>query len=74
MTEKFPFADDLRTACFTCFHVLEEDKPILYVSHDEDGYWQFLCGKEHHQEEARIVSLVTILSIDESVGNLANLD
>ena len=24
MMEKFPFADDLRTACFTCCHVLEE--------------------------------------------------
>ncbi len=74
MMKKFPFADDPRTACFTCCHVLEENKPILYVSHDEDGYWQFLCGKEHSQEEARIVSLATILSIDESVANLANLD
>lgn len=45
MMEKFPFADDLRTACFTCFHVLEEDKPILYFSHDEDGYWQFYVEK-----------------------------
>lgn len=41
---KFPFSDAPNTACFTCRHVLEENRPIRYVSHDEDGYWQFLCG------------------------------
>ena len=40
---KFPFSDAPNTACFTCRHVLEENRPIRYVSHDEDGYWQFLC-------------------------------
>ena len=34
--KKFPFSDAPNTACFTCCHVLEENKPILYVSHDED--------------------------------------
>ena len=34
---KFPFSDAPNTACFTCCHVLGENKPILYVSHDEDG-------------------------------------
>ena len=42
--KKFPFSDAPNTACFTCCHVLEENKPILYVSYDEDGYWQFLCS------------------------------
>ena len=36
--KKFPFSDAPNTACFTCCHVLEENKPILYVSYDEDGY------------------------------------
>ena len=71
---KFPFADAPNTACFTCCHVLEEHKPILYVSHDEDGYWQFLCGKSHKEEDARVVSLAFILSIDETMSDLAGLD
>ena len=62
------------TACFTCCHVLEENKPILYVSYDEDGYWQFLCGGNHKEEDARVVSLVSILNIDETMGDLAELD
>ena len=65
----FPFSDAPNTACFTCCHVLDENKPILYVSHDEDGYWQFLCG-----ENARVVSLASILSIDETMSDLSELD
>jgi hypothetical protein len=70
----FPFSDSPDTACFTCCHVLDEHKPILYVSHDEDGYWQFLCGGIHKEEDAKIVSLATILEIDDSVIALAGLD
>lgn len=69
----FPFADAPNTACFTCCHILDEHKPILYVSHDEDGYWQFLCGENHKEEDARIISLKAILEIDESMGDLAEL-
>lgn len=71
---EFPFADKPNTACFTCCHVLNREKPILYVSHDEDGYWQFLCGGRHSEEEARVVSLASVLDIDESVSALAQLD
>ncbi|MBQ6797474.1 MAG: hypothetical protein IJP10_05600 [Clostridia bacterium] len=70
---EFPFADAPNTACFTCRHILEENKPILYVSHDEDGFWQFLCGESHTEEDARIVSLASILSIDETMSDLADL-
>ena len=70
----FLFADAPDTACFTCCHVLDKNKPILYVSHDEDGYWQFLCGKNHNDEDARIISLAEILNIDETMNDLAELD
>lgn len=71
---KFPFSDAPNTACFTCRHVLEENRPIRYVSHDEDGYWQFLCGGNHTEEDARVVSLLSVWEMDESVGELAGLD
>ena len=70
----FPFADAPNTACFTCRHILDEHKPILYVSHDEDGYWQFLCGGVYKQEDAKIVSLADILRIDSSMSDLAEMD
>ena len=71
--KKFPFSDTPYTLCFTCCHVLDNDKPILYVSHDEDGYWQFLCGQKHSQEDARVVSLSEIISFDKTLLKLADL-
>ncbi len=70
----FPFEDSPNTACFTCRHVLNNGKPILYISHDEDGYWQFLCGGQHIVSDARIVSLAEILEIDATITDLAQLD
>ena len=72
--KKFPFADDPDTMCFTCCHVLNDKKPIRYISHDTDGVWQFLCGKNHTEDEARIVSLSEMLEIDRSVAKLAHLN
>ncbi len=74
MKNNFPFSDSPDTTCFTCCHVLDEHKPILYVSHDEDGYWQFLCGGVHKEDDARIVSLAHILNIDDSITDLTDLD
>ena len=60
----FPFNDDPRTACIVCNHVLNKEEPITYITHDEDGMWQFLCGKEHTTDDARIVSLEEVYALD----------
>lgn len=71
---EFPFNDAPNTAAITCSHVAEGHKPILYVSHDEeDGMWQFLCGKQHEESEARIVSLYSIFMLDHSIAELAGM-
>ncbi len=71
----FQFDSPKNEACFTCRHVLEEGKPILYVSHDEDdGAWQFLCGDESHEDaDARIVALFQIVKMDPSVNALCEM-
>lgn len=62
------------TACFTCIHVGKEGADILYVSHDSDGDWQFLCGADsHEQEETMVVGIVTVVGIDASVNELHNM-
>ena len=70
----FPFRDKPNTAVFTCVHVLNRERPILHVTHDEDGDWQFLCGAAHDADEARVVALDEAYELDPSVGKLANLD
>ena len=73
--KKFPFKDKTNTASITCVHILDEKKPILYVSHDaDDGCWQFLCGKEHNSEDSRVVSLQQIYEFDKSIKEIANLE
>ena len=68
----YKFKEPETTACFTCDHILNKQRPILYVSHDdEDGGWQFLCGHEEHSEEnAKVISLKQATEIDESINYL----
>lgn len=70
----FPFADSPNTAVFTCCHVMNRERPILYVAHDEDGDWQFLCGTEHSDEEARLVALMEIVKLDPGIISLAQME
>ena len=71
---KYPFAESPNTACITCCHIMDGTDCIRFVSHDdEDGKWQFLCGREHETEDARLVSLESIFEIDNSVGELADM-
>ncbi|MBR2327193.1 MAG: hypothetical protein IKA51_01080 [Clostridia bacterium] len=53
--------------------MIEENKPILYVKHDDEGDWQFLCGGKHTTENARIIALQEIINIDPSVSKVSNL-
>ena len=70
---KFPFPDAPNTMCFTCCHILNDNEPIAYIARDEDGCWQFLCGRNHTEDEAKIVSLAEMLEIDKSVVKFADL-
>lgn len=68
----YKFKEPKNTACFVCNHVLEKNRPILFVSHDsEDGSWQFLCGENDHSEEnIRIISMEEATKLDSTVNEL----
>ena len=70
---KFPFDDDPHTACIVCNHVLKKEGAITYITHDEDGMWQFLCDKEHSMDDARIVSLEEVYALDPSIGEVTDM-
>lgn len=68
---EFRFTDAPDTACFVCNHVLDKERPILYVTHDADADWQFLCGQDDHTEaSARIISLKQVTERDPTVNDL----
>ncbi|SIO07496.1 DUF4262 domain-containing protein [Chitinophaga niabensis] len=68
----FKFYEERNVATFTTKQVLEGD-PILYVSHNIDGDWQFHGSAEADLEDARIVCLEAITRLDPSVNQIYHL-
>lgn len=74
VTVEFPFNEPENTAVFTCNHIIENNAPVLYVSHDkEDGMWQFLCGEAHTIKDGRMISLKEIYDIDNTISKIADM-
>lgn len=61
-------------AVYICRHIIEDNEPILYIKHDNDGDFQFLCGKDHTDEVPMIVSLGEALEIDPTVREVLDLE
>lgn len=72
---KKQFKDAPNTAVFTTKFVLKEKKIITYVTHNEDGSWQFFSNDrfENFEEVAAVVSLSQIIKIDETLVEVADL-
>ena len=68
----WPFHEGKNRSAITTRYVLE-GRPILLVSHDDDGDWQFVCGTTDLTEDGRVVSLKEILRLDGSTAELADL-
>ncbi len=69
----WPFHEGKNRAAFTTSRVLEDSHPILLVSHDAEGDWQFLCGTTNRPADGKIVCLSTIVDLHPSVVELADL-
>jgi hypothetical protein len=73
---EFRFSQPENLAVFVCENVLRRGKPILHVSHDQEGDWQFLCGGTHDEDDddpAAIVCLSHVVALDASLNELADL-
>lgn len=69
----WPFHEGKNRAVFTTRPVLEDKLPILLVSHDSEGDWQFLCGTTNHTKDAKIVSLGCIFERDPTLAAVADM-
>lgn len=68
---EFKFRDAENKAVFTCNHIVDDKSPILYVEHDSEGDWQFLCGQNDHTDEnAKIISLKQAVELDNTLNDL----
>jgi hypothetical protein len=74
MSNEWPFAEKRNVAVITVRQIIRNRQPILRVSHDnEDGCWQFLEWEEPTEKDALVVALETIVALDSSVKELADL-
>ncbi len=69
----WPFQEGKNRAVFTTKPVIHAGHPILLVSHDADGDWQFLCGTTSRPDDGMVVSLGGMLERDPSIAKLADL-
>jgi uncharacterized protein DUF4262 len=70
---EWPFPDPESVETFTTVRVVDENYPILYVTHDEDGAWQILCGTTNDPQDIRSVCLGCMYEKDRSIRELADL-
>ena len=68
----WPFHEGKNCPCFTTRRVIE-GSPVLLVSHDEEGDWQFLCGTTNDPANGALVSLGSILARDSTLSEVADL-
>jgi len=72
--KEWKFDDVENTAVFTTRQVINENMPILFVFHDEDdGAWQFHHDNTPSIEDAMIVSLYNMVSLDNTLNQLFDL-
>lgn len=70
----FGFCDAADRGIITCQRVAD-GAPVLHVSHDEDGDWQFLCGGDHSDggDEAVLSCLRCLVARDATLKELGEL-
>lgn len=74
--EDFRFDEERNLGVYTCSKVWDDRQPILLVSHESNGDWQFLCGSVHEEgsdDEMRLVCLEHVVERDPSVNQVADL-
>jgi hypothetical protein len=68
----FKFLEDKNLGVFTTKQFIEESKPIVRVTHDEDGDWQFLTD-EASLTEPRLVHLSFMTNKDKTLNDVFQL-
>lgn len=65
---------NLNIYVFTTKFVVKNRSQIIYVSHENNGDWQFLGKEENlHEDDAMIISLGEILQQDPTLSSILDL-
>lgn len=68
----WPFDEPRNVGVYTTRGLLHDGRPLVYVSHDADGDWQFHC-EAADDDEGMLVSLANVVRRWPEVAELADL-
>ena len=72
--QDWPFDQEKSAAAITTKQVIHNGFPILQVSHYSDDHsWAFTCGTTDDSDDALVVSMEEVVSIDSSLFKIADL-
>jgi len=70
----WPFRCPRESVAITLRQIVQERRPILLATHEQDDSWQFLDGSDApRMEDAVVVALDEIYALDSSIAALADL-
>lgn len=69
----FPFSKRPDLLVLTCTHVLSGGDVTLVCHHFDDNSWEFLCGCEHTEEEAVVLTVGELCEMDSTLHLLSDL-
>ena len=69
----WPFHEGKNRAVFTTRQVLEGGYPVVLVTHDHEGNWQFLCGTTDDPKDGRLVGMATVIEKNPTILELVDL-
>lgn len=69
---EFKFYEERNLGVYTTEQALKGD-PILYVYHNDDGDWQFHTSLEPNLDDAKLVCLEEIATLDPTINDLYHL-
>lgn len=70
----WPFDQAPNVAAITTRQVLEENLPILRVTHySDDRSWAFVCGTTDRTEDGKVIRMDEALEIDPTLRSVADL-
>lgn len=72
-SSEFRFREERNLGIYTTRQVLE-GLPILHVSHENDGDWQFLCDTTTDVADLKLVCLEEIVKRDPTINDLYDLN
>lgn len=70
---RWPFLYESTSATLSLKRIVFEGQPILYVCHDFDGGYQFLDGGDVSEEDAAVLALEEVYTLDPTIAEVACL-